>query len=151
MTPSSIAVTPSVDPTLKKLDTITVVTAEGTVHREVLVIGDPDVAAAIAAVLNADPGAAVYGQVMRIVGTVPLPSGAATAAQQTDGTQKAITRSGAKGASAAADMTSTAEGADHQTADVQIYHGNVAINPTDRKSTRLNSSHSDRSRMPSSA
>ena len=30
------------------------------------------------------------------------------------------------------------------------YH-NIAVKPSDRKSTRLNSSHSDRSRMPSSA
>lgn len=48
----------------------------------------------------------------------------------TGGTQKAITRGGAKGATAAADMTSTAEGADHQALDVQVYHGGAAVNPT---------------------
>jgi len=48
----------------------------------------------------------------------------------TDGTQKAIVRGGAKGATVAADVTSTAEGADHQALDVQIYHGGTAINPT---------------------
>jgi hypothetical protein len=48
----------------------------------------------------------------------------------TGGTQKAITRGGAKGATSAADVTSTAEGADHQALDVQVYHGGAAVNPT---------------------
>jgi hypothetical protein len=48
----------------------------------------------------------------------------------TGGTQKAITRGGAKGATTAADVTSTAEGADHQALDVQVYHGGAAVNPT---------------------
>lgn len=48
----------------------------------------------------------------------------------TGGTQKAIVRGGAKGATTAADVTSTAEGTDHQALDVQIYHGSTAINPT---------------------
>lgn len=48
----------------------------------------------------------------------------------TGGTAKAINRGGAKGATAAADVTSTAEGADHQAIDVQVYHGGVAKDPT---------------------
>jgi hypothetical protein len=61
--------------------------------------------------------------------TLPLPTGAATNAILTGGTTKAIVRGGAKGATVAADVTSTAEGADHQALDVQIYHGGAAINP----------------------
>lgn len=61
---------------------------------------------------------------------LPLPSGAATSAAQTDGTQKAIVRGGAKGATTAADVTGTAEGADHQALDVQIMHGGAAKDPT---------------------
>lgn len=49
----------------------------------------------------------------------------------TDGTQKAINRGGAKGATTASDVTSTAEGADHQALDNQNYHGGVAIDPRD--------------------
>jgi hypothetical protein len=45
-------------------------------------------------------------------------AGGALATTQTDGTQKAIVRGGAKGATAAADVTSTANGADHQGLDV---------------------------------
>lgn len=48
----------------------------------------------------------------------------------TGGSQKAIVRGGAKGATSTADVTSTAEGADHQALDVQVYHGGTAINPT---------------------
>lgn len=48
----------------------------------------------------------------------------------TDGTQKAIARGGAKGATTAADLTGTAEGADHQALDVQVYHGGTAKDPT---------------------
>jgi hypothetical protein len=48
----------------------------------------------------------------------------------TGGTQKAIVRGGAKGATAAADATTTAEGADHQAVDVQIMHGGAAKDPT---------------------
>lgn len=76
--------------------------------------------------------------------SLPLPTGAATEvtqltveldldsilANQTNGTQKAIVRGGTKGATVAADVTSTAEGADHQALDVQIYHGGVAKDPT---------------------
>lgn len=48
----------------------------------------------------------------------------------TSGTQKAIARGGTKGATTStADITSTAEGADHQALDVQLYHSGSAINP----------------------
>lgn len=45
------------------------------------------------------------------------------------GTAKTIVRGGAKGATAAADLTGTAEGADHQALDVQLYNAGVAIAP----------------------
>jgi len=48
----------------------------------------------------------------------------------TGGTQKAIVRGGAKGTTTAADVTSTAEGTDHQALDVQIYHSGTAKDPT---------------------
>lgn len=66
----------------KKLDTTTVTTTEGTVHREGTFLGDPETAAARQKVTDADPGASDYGAVVRIAGTVPLPSGASTAANQ---------------------------------------------------------------------
>jgi hypothetical protein len=63
--------------------------------------------------------------------SLPLPTGAATNAAQTDGTQKAIVRGGQKGATNTnADITHTAEGADHEAVDVQIYHSGVAKDPT---------------------
>lgn len=71
--------------------------------------------------------------------SLPLPTGAATeatlatlstASNQTNGTQKAIVRGGAKGSTTAADVTSSAEGADHQALDVQIYHSGTAKDPT---------------------
>lgn len=69
----------------------------------------------------------VDGTVTANIGTT---NGLSLDATLTGGTQKAVTRGGAKGATAAADMTSTAEGADHQALDVQIMHGGSAINPT---------------------
>lgn len=48
----------------------------------------------------------------------------------TGGTAEAIIRGGAKGATVAADITSTSEGVDHQAVDVQVYHGGTAVNPT---------------------
>lgn len=58
-----------------------------------------------------------------------LLSSRAAAATQTDGTQRSIARGGTKGATTPADVTSTAEGADHQAIDAQIYHGGAAIDP----------------------
>lgn len=57
----------------------------------------------------------------------PMPVADATL---TGGTAKVINRGGAKGATSAADVTSTSEGTDHQALDVQIYHGGVAKDPT---------------------
>lgn len=62
-------------------------------------------------------------------GTVSV-TGVAQDSTLTGGTMKAIARGGAKGATAAADVTSTAEGADHQAIDVQLYSGGVAKDPT---------------------
>lgn len=53
--------------------------------------------------------------------SLPLPTGAATEATLTSGLQQAINRGGAKGATAAATVTSTASGADHQGLDVTLY------------------------------
>lgn len=65
------------------------------------------------------------------IGTVNLGTlnGAALDSTLTGGTQKAISRGGAKGATSSADITSTAEGADHQAQDVQLYHSGSAIDP----------------------
>jgi hypothetical protein len=67
--------------------------------------------------------------ITNISGTISLPTGAAADATLTGGTAKAINRGGAKGATTAADVTSTAQGADHQSLDVQLYHGTAAIDP----------------------
>jgi hypothetical protein len=73
----------------------------------------------------------VSGSVTANIGT----SGSlALDATLTGGTQKAIVRGGAKGATAAADATTTAEGADHQAVDVQIMHGGAAKDPTQIRS-----------------
>ncbi|HEV7675088.1 MAG TPA: hypothetical protein VGQ12_11215 [Candidatus Angelobacter sp.] len=53
--------------------------------------------------------------------SLPLPSGAAQDATLTGGTTKAINRGGAKGSTTAADVTSTASGANHQALDVAQY------------------------------
>jgi len=59
--------------------------------------------------------------ITNVSGTVSLPTGAATDATLTGGTVKAIARGGAKGSTTAADVTSTASGANHQGLDVVIY------------------------------
>lgn len=69
----------------------------------------------------------VSGTVTANIGTT---NGVALDATLTGGTQKAIARGGAKGVTAAADITSTAEGSDHQALDVQIMHSGVAKDPT---------------------
>ena len=110
----------------------------GTVHRERVEIGGAALVE-IARVKNADPAGTDYALVTRNLpsgtqpvsaASLPLPTGAATAAIQTDGTQKSIVRGGAKGSTTAADVTSTAEGADHNAVDVQIYHGGTTKDPT---------------------
>lgn len=59
--------------------------------------------------------------ITNISGTISLPTGAATSAAQTDGSQKSIVRGGAKGSTTATDITSTASGANHQAIDVVLY------------------------------
>ena len=59
--------------------------------------------------------------------SLPLPTGAAADATLTGGTAKSITRGGAKGTTTAADVTSTASGANHNALDVVIY--DTAGNP----------------------
>ena len=91
-------------------------------------VGQKAMAASLPVVIASDQSAvAVSGTVTANIGTT---NGLALDATLTGGTAKAIVRGGAKGATAAADVTSTAEGADHQALDVQIYHGGAAINPT---------------------
>lgn len=63
--------------------------------------------------------------------SLPLPVGAAQDATLTGGTAKTINRGGAKGATAAADVTTTAQGVDHQALDAQLYHGGAAVDPRD--------------------
>lgn len=67
----------------KNLATATVTTGAGVVEREETVLADPETVAARLKITNADPGGSDYGLVARIAGTVPLPTGAATAANQT--------------------------------------------------------------------
>ena len=57
---------------------------------------------------------------MAAAASLPLPSGAATSAAQTDGTQKSIARGGAKGTTTAADVTSSAIDANTQALDVAV-------------------------------
>lgn len=64
------------------------------------------------------------GNVTPVAGT---PTGGALDATLTGGTQRAIARGGAKGTTPAADVTSTASGANHQAVDVVIY--DTAGNP----------------------
>lgn len=52
--------------------------------------------------------------------SLPLPTGASTDAVLTGGTVKAIVRGGAKGATSAADVTSTSTDANHQALDVNV-------------------------------
>lgn len=68
-----------------------------------------------------------------------LPTGAATEDKQdaeittmTDGSQKSISRGGAKGATPAADVTSTSAGPDHQALDVAVYQGGAAVSTANR-------------------
>jgi len=68
----------------------------------------------------------VTGTVTADIGTT---GGLALDATLTGGTAKTIIRGGSKGATTPADITSTAEGADHQGVDVQLYHGGAAIDP----------------------
>ena len=66
----------------------------------------------------------------KLLATVKITDGSENLAIDGDGNIKAVVRGGAKGTTTAADVTSTAEGADHQALDVQIMHGGAAVNPT---------------------
>jgi hypothetical protein len=70
--------------------------------------------------LGSNNDVTVTGSVTANAGTNLNTSALALSATQTDGTQKAIVRGGAKGATTAADVTSTAQSADRQSLDVQI-------------------------------
>jgi hypothetical protein len=72
----------------------------------------------------------VSGTVTANAGTNLNTSALALDATLTGGTQKAIARGGAKGATSAADITSTANGADHQGIDVQLQNSSVAVTAT---------------------
>jgi hypothetical protein len=89
-----------------------------------------DATAGLKVDLGTDNDVTVTGTVTANAGTNLNTSALALDATLTGGTQKAITRGGAKGATTAADLTGTAEGADHQGLDVQIYHGGTAKDPT---------------------
>jgi hypothetical protein len=71
--------------------------------------------------------ATIAGTVTANIGTT---NGLALDATLTGGTQKAIARGGAKGATTAADVTSTANGADHNGLDVQIQNASIAVTGT---------------------
>lgn len=77
-------------------------------------------------VSDAGSSLTVDGIVTANIGTT---GGLALDATLTGGTQKAIVRGGAKGATAAADVTSTAQGADHQALDAQLYHNGSMVDP----------------------
>ncbi len=97
---------------LKPADTLTAVTTVGTITN-IVHVDDNGGSLTIDAV------------------SLPLPTGAATDTTLTGGTAKSIIRGGQKGATNTnADITHTAEGADHEALDVQIYHGGVAKDPT---------------------
>ena len=95
------------------------------------VVVQPDsTGAAIQTFRNSVAGATVDAQAVVPVDTTGAAISPALDTTLTGGSAKAIARGGAKGATAAADITSTAQGADHHAGDVQIYHGGVAVNPT---------------------
>jgi hypothetical protein len=66
----------------------------------------------------------VDGTVTANIGTT---NGLALDATLTNGTQKSIVRGGAKGATAAADVTSTSINANHQALDVTLYNANGSL------------------------
>jgi hypothetical protein len=91
-------------------------------------VGSKTSANSVPVVIASDQGAVtISGTVTSNIGTT---NGLALDATLTGGTAKSVNRGGAKGATTAADVTSTAEGTDHQALDIQVYHGGTAINPT---------------------
>lgn len=111
--------------------------AESTFTTRINTLGQKASAASTPVVLASDQTAipitdnsgslTVDGTVTANIGTT---AGLALDVTLTGGTLKAIARGGAKGSTVAADVTTTAEGTDHQAVDVQVYHGGTAINPT---------------------
>lgn len=104
---------------------VTVVQATGTNLHAVTDTGsvtNVDNAAGASAVNIQDGGNSITvdGAVTANAGTNLNTSLLALASTQTDGTQKSIVRGGAKGATTAADVTSTAQSVDRQGLDVQI-------------------------------
>jgi trimeric autotransporter adhesin len=104
-------------------------------------LGAKTIANALAVSIASDQTVPVSGTVTITPSGTQTVSGTVTAnigtsgslaldATLTGGTQKAINRGGAKGATTAADVTSTAEGANNQALDVQVWHGGAAVNPT---------------------
>jgi hypothetical protein len=69
----------------------------------------------------------VDGTVTANIGTA---GGLALNTTLTNGTQKSIVRSGDKGSSVSADITSTPQSVDHEALDIQLYHSGTAIDPT---------------------
>lgn len=97
---------------LGNLDTKTPALVSGRVPVDGSGVTQP-VSGTVTAAISGTPSVSVTSSV--------LPTGAALDATLTGGTQKAINRGGAKGSTAAADVTSTASGANHQALDVVIY------------------------------
>ena len=69
-----------------------------------------------------------------VTANIGTTNGIALDATLTGWTTKAIVRWGAKGTTTASDVTSTAEWANNQALDVQIYHGGTAKDPTQIRS-----------------
>jgi hypothetical protein len=117
----NVAVTSSVLPTDAASETtLGTRLSDATFTARVPTLGQATMAASSPVTIASNqPAIAVSGTVSAVVSGSTL----------TGGTQKAIARGGAKGSTAAADITGTAEGADHQALDVQLYHGGSAIDP----------------------
>jgi hypothetical protein len=82
------------------------------------------------AVIDGSGNVAVAGTVTVANPTTNPETGLAKDATLTGGVQKAQVRGGAKGATAAADVTSTPQTADAQTLDVQVWHAGAKKDPT---------------------
>lgn len=117
----NVAVTSSVLPTDAASETtLSTRLSDATFTARVPTLGQATMAASSPVTIASNqPAIAVSGTVSAVVSGSTL----------TGGTQKAIARGGAKGSTAAADITSTAEGTNHQALDVQLYHGGAEIDP----------------------
>jgi hypothetical protein len=127
---SGTAINPTAIRALTSADTVTIVpSGTQTVSGSVSVSNFPATqpVSGTVSVSNFPATQPVSGTVTANIGTT---NGLALDATLTGGTTKAVARGGAKGATTSADVTSTAEGTDHQALDVQLYSGGTAINPT---------------------